>query len=74
MRELIFVSRDKLSFVISQMISFIVDYLEHFSEKTFEQMFWLVEQLVKLNAHDCDKLIFSILRQIGSKLIFNSGK
>ncbi|KII65180.1 Integrator complex subunit 3 [Thelohanellus kitauei] len=68
LRELIFITRDKLFFIITKVDHFVTYYIDYFKEKTFEQIFWLVEQLIKLNAAGVDSVALSLLRQITCKL------
>ncbi|KAF1744609.1 hypothetical protein MXB_2736 [Myxobolus squamalis] len=64
LRELIFLARDRVSFLISTLVTVICEFFEFLLDKPREQIFWLVNQLISLNASYTENIIVALLRQL----------
>ncbi|RWS03044.1 integrator complex subunit 3-like protein [Dinothrombium tinctorium] len=63
-RDLTYVSRDGLAFVISSLNLIILERYTKLSESTRSQLLWLLREMIKTSINGTDSLVYNLLRQI----------
>ncbi|KAF0991421.1 hypothetical protein HZS_6899 [Henneguya salminicola] len=67
LRELVIISRDKLSFIISKLVEIVSESIDHLMVKSRDQIFWLIEQMIQLNINGVENIIIALIRQMAAK-------
>lgn len=63
-RDLTFITRDGLKFVLSQLNQIILEKYTKLNDSCRQQILWVVKEMIKNSVVNCDLLCFNLLRQI----------